>query len=399
VNRRPLAAAVALATLLALGGCGGGSAPTDQTEARLTGTVTYRERMALPPGARVEVRLEDVTEVGAPAEEVASQTIATDGKQVPIAFELRYPLKSIQPTHRYGVRASIVSADGELLFTSSEHKAVFTDGGTQRNIDIMVQRAGTPPPRTEAGGPAAGDAARDSGAGLPGGTWRLVAIQRPGATEEAVGMEPRYTVAFENGKVSGLAHCNRFTGGYEQPAPGELKVSPMAATLMACPGESIESEFLKALGGATRYELRDDRLLLSYGGGGVLAFARDEPAAAVERPAGAAAAAAADSPPSQVAAAETRTFVFDCDGDLSFVARFGSGAMALAVPKSLGGEQLALPIARSASGARYQRGDTVFWNKGDLATIEYRGQRYVDCKQNPSKASSAVPPSPHDDIR
>jgi len=31
---------------------------------------------------------------------------------------------------------------------------------------------------------------------------------------------------------------------------------------------------------------------------------------------------------------------------------------------------------------------TVFWNKGDLATIEYRGQRYVACKSNPSQASS-----------
>jgi len=50
----------------------------------------------------------------------------------------------------------------------------------------------------------------------------------------------------------------------------------MAATLMACPGESIDSEFLRALGGATRYELRGDRLLLSYGDGGVLVFVRDD---------------------------------------------------------------------------------------------------------------------------
>jgi heat shock protein HslJ len=65
-------------------------------------------------------------------------------------------------------------------------------------------------------------------------------------------------------------------GGYEQPGPGELKVSPMTATLMACPGESIDSEFLRALGGAKRYEMRGDRLLLSYGDGGVLAFGRDD---------------------------------------------------------------------------------------------------------------------------
>ena len=269
MNGRPLRAAVALAALLAIGGCGGGGSPAAPVEAHLTGTVVYRERMALPPGGRVEVRLEDGTEVGAVPEEVATQTIATDGKQVPIAFDLHYPLKSIEPTHRYTVRASIVSADGELLFTSAEQKVVFTDGGTQRNVEIEVQRAGVPPP-------AEPPAARDSGTAPPGGTWRLVALQRPGAAEQAIAADPRYTVAFAGGKVSGFAHCNRYQGGYEQPAPGELKISPMAATLMACPGESIDSEFLRALGGATRYELRGDQLLLSYGDGGVLIFVRDD---------------------------------------------------------------------------------------------------------------------------
>jgi putative lipoprotein len=272
VNGRPLAAAVTVAALLAIGGCGGG-APGTSAEAHLTGTVVYRERIALPPGGRVEVRLEDFTEVGAVPEEIATQTIATDGKQVPIAFDLRYPLKSIEPTHDYAVRASIVSADGELLFTSAEHKVEFTDGGTQRNVEIEVQRAGVPPPAE----PAA-PAALALSTPPPGGTWRLVAIQRPGAAEQAIAADPRYTVAFANGKLSGVAHCNRYTGGYEQPAPGELKISPMAATLMACPGESIDSEFLRAVGGAKRYELRGDRLLLSYGDGGVLTFALDEPA-------------------------------------------------------------------------------------------------------------------------
>ncbi len=189
------------------------------------------------------------------------------------------------------MRASIVSADGELLFTSAERKAVFTDGGTQRNIEIEVQRAGVPPPQAEPGGPAADDAAGGKGPGPPGGTWRLVAIQRPAAAEEPVAAEPSYTVAFADGRLSGLAHCNRYSGGYEQAGPGKIKVLPMAATLMACPGESLGSEFLRALGGVSSYELRGDRLLLDYGDGGMLAFKRDDPAAVAERPPGAPAAA------------------------------------------------------------------------------------------------------------
>ena len=91
--------------------------------------------------------------------------------------------------------------------------------------------------------------------------------------------------------------------------------------------------------------------------------------------------------PLQAAAAPEvgRTFVFDCDGDVSFTMRTGPGEMALWAPASLGGAYHVLSLTRSASGARYEEGDTVFWNKGDLATIEIGGQRYVDCRSNPSK--------------
>ncbi len=313
--------ALACCALAVLGGCGSGpNGGSAAPHAALTGTVTYRERIALPPNARVEVRLEDVSQAAAPAEEIAAETIAANGKQVPIAFELRYSPQDIDSSHRYAVRASITSADGDLMFTTAMHYPVLTGGAADKNVEIVVQRPGggarAEAPGTLGGGGGQGDAT----ASPPGGTWRLATIQRPGAAEQAVGADPRYTVAFADGRLSGLAHCNRYTGGYEQPAPGQLKVSPIAATLMACPGESIDSEFLRALGGATRYELSGDRLLLSYGDGGVLSFVRDEPAAAAEPPAGAA--AAGGSPHAAAAAAEPRTFLFDCDGRLSFVVRF-----------------------------------------------------------------------------
>jgi putative lipoprotein len=55
--------------------------------AMIRGTAAYRERMALPPGAVLEVRLEDVSRADAPAELLASATIVTD-RQVPIPFAL-----------------------------------------------------------------------------------------------------------------------------------------------------------------------------------------------------------------------------------------------------------------------------------------------------------------------
>jgi putative lipoprotein len=270
--------ALAGGALAVLGGCGSGSsgAPAVEPQAVLTGTVTYRERIALPANARVEVRLEDVPPAGATPDEIASQTVAVNGRQVPIPFELRYSPRSVDSSHRYTVRASITSADGELLFTTPMSYAVLTSAASNGGVEIEVQRPGAGARPAPADATGANGEVGGAKTGLPDGTWRLAAIQRPGAGEQAVGTDPRYTVAFANGRLSGSAHCNRYQGGYEQPAPGELKVSPMAATLMACPGESIASEFLRALGGATRYEVRGDRLVLSYGDGGVLAFVRDD---------------------------------------------------------------------------------------------------------------------------
>jgi putative lipoprotein len=78
-----------------------------------------------------------------------------------------------------------------------------------------------------------------------------------------------------------------------------------------------------------------------------------------------------------------RTFVYDCDGELSFTVRTGPGEVALWAPQALGGAYQVLSQTPAASGARYEEGDTVYWNRGDLATFELAGQRYVDCRSNP----------------
>jgi hypothetical protein len=72
---------------------------------------------------------------------------------------------------------------------------------------------------------------------------------------------------------------------------------PLGATLAACAPPTRGSEYLRALGVVTSYELAGDRLTLSFGAGGKLTFERAPPPAAAASP-----------PPG-------RTFVFDCDGD------------------------------------------------------------------------------------
>ncbi|HEU5090921.1 MAG TPA: META domain-containing protein, partial [Roseiflexaceae bacterium] len=97
------------------------------TNATVTGVVTYRERIALPSGAVITVRLQDTSRQDAAAPAIAEQTITTNGEQVPIAFTLTYNTSQIKPENTYAVRAE-VRIDGKLAWTSSDAYLVITQG-------------------------------------------------------------------------------------------------------------------------------------------------------------------------------------------------------------------------------------------------------------------------------
>lgn len=104
----------------------------------VTGTVTYRERIALPPTAVVTVRLVDVSLADAPAVLIAEQVIATAGRQVPFEFVLAYDASRTQPCHTYAVQARIENGD-RLLFISDTMNPVITRSAPTR-VDIVVRR-------------------------------------------------------------------------------------------------------------------------------------------------------------------------------------------------------------------------------------------------------------------
>src|SRR3546814_14492032 len=72
----------------------------------VTGSVTYRERLALPPTAQVEIRIDDVSLADAPSRTVARQSFTADGRQLPFAFRLTvdrrppHPRGSVAPAAR-----------------------------------------------------------------------------------------------------------------------------------------------------------------------------------------------------------------------------------------------------------------------------------------------------------
>ncbi|MFH7241442.1 MAG: YbaY family lipoprotein [Spirulina sp.] len=109
----------------------------EQTDlATVTGTVTHRVRMALAPNTVVEVQLLDVSRADAPAIVLASQSIVTGGRQVPIPFELVYNPDQIDPRMTYAVQARI-SVDGNLQFINTRRFPVISQGNPNQ-VEVMV---------------------------------------------------------------------------------------------------------------------------------------------------------------------------------------------------------------------------------------------------------------------
>ena len=100
----------------------------------IEGEVFYRERMMLPPGAELEVQLQDISRADAMATVIASVHITTEGGP-PYPFAIEYDAGRIDPRMTYGLRATI-SAGGRLLFTTTDYNNPFADGP----LDILVRR-------------------------------------------------------------------------------------------------------------------------------------------------------------------------------------------------------------------------------------------------------------------
>ncbi|MGH7629040.1 MAG: YbaY family lipoprotein [Gemmatimonadales bacterium] len=221
--------------------------PESSAEGTVTGTVAYRERMALPADAVVLVQLSDVSRQDVAARVLAETTIEHAGRQVPLPFELRYDPGAIEPRHSYAVRATIRSA-GRLLYTTDTHAPVITRGNPT-TVSLMLVRAS--------------GAARTAPAELWGTSWRLTDL---GGVTPLEGAEA--TLEFpDRGKIAGRGSCNRFFGTVE--ITGEsLTLRPVGSTRMACaePVMAQEGKYLKALAAAERYSLDGDVLLIYSAG-------------------------------------------------------------------------------------------------------------------------------------
>lgn len=133
--------------------CSSEETPMEATEAAsqvVTGSVTYRERIALTNAAIVEVELLDVSVADAPAAVISSQRVRNPG-QIPVHFRLEYRAAAIDDTHRYTVQARIFEG-GQLAFATDTPYPVITQGNP-RVVEVVTIPVGQAVTESIAQGP------------------------------------------------------------------------------------------------------------------------------------------------------------------------------------------------------------------------------------------------------
>lgn len=242
------------AALLALAAAAAAPRALRAQGATITGTAAYRERIALPPGAVLEVELVDIARADAPAERIAATRIEVQG-QVPIPFTLEYDPARLRPQGRYALQARL-SVNGRLAW---------------RNDRIIPVPPGAPPgpveiPLVRVRQPASGPAPADRAA-LVGHSWVAEDIGGRGVVDR---LRTEITFSAE-GRAYGSGGCNRFTGGYELDG-ATLRLGHMASTQMACVPAAMDQErrFHEALAAVTGWRLDGSILHLTGAAGATL---------------------------------------------------------------------------------------------------------------------------------
>src|SRR6266850_2034268 len=105
----------------------GGSRQEGSQDAHVTGTVSYRQRIALTRVVVVEVKLLDISRADDVSMIIAQQTIKPAGRQLPIAFDLTYDPQRINSGGTYSIQVRILEHNN-LRFISTNAYPVITGG-------------------------------------------------------------------------------------------------------------------------------------------------------------------------------------------------------------------------------------------------------------------------------
>ncbi|WP_051216243.1 YbaY family lipoprotein [Ferrimonas futtsuensis] len=207
----------------------------------VSGSVSYRERIALPPGSVVKVALQDTSKQDVAADTLAEAVYTINGAP-PYPFELTYDADQLKPGHSYTLSARIEGPHGQLMFINTTVENAFDGDGNNMTLQLVAHEQAPDLP-------------------LKDTHWILSHIQGQPAP---LGMQDKAAnlVVNQDGVAAGFSGCNRFHGRYLDDS-GMIAAGPMAATMMACPqGMELEREYLAHLSQTTTYEIKGNTLSL-----------------------------------------------------------------------------------------------------------------------------------------
>jgi putative lipoprotein len=262
VKSKVISALAAAEMLTMIAACAHQARPStgrNEGDATVTGTVSYRERVALPADAVVEISIVDASLADSATKVVASANVPAAGRQVPLTFDIHYDSRSIEQRHLSIIRANIRSGD-QLLFASDVVRGVITQGNPTQ-VDLVLSRVD----------PTASPTSHD----LAGTSWVLTDLNGDGVVADT-----RVTLEFAaNGHATGNGSCNRYFSTVDMSG-SSIRFGAVGSTRMACAtAVSLqEIKYFQMLESANRFTI-EGRTLSIYGGDSrdPLRFARATP--------------------------------------------------------------------------------------------------------------------------
>ena len=139
--RHALYTLLTITIVLAFAGCAS-TAPRSSSVnygegVKVSGVVTYRERIAMPKGAVVIARLVDITKSDAPIV-LCEQKITAPG-QVPVPFVLTADGEDLSEYHNYAIEATI-NVGGKPRWRNTQQYGVITRGNPTTGLMVWVQQ-------------------------------------------------------------------------------------------------------------------------------------------------------------------------------------------------------------------------------------------------------------------
>ncbi|MEI6179751.1 MAG: YbaY family lipoprotein [Chloroflexales bacterium] len=107
------------------------------TPAAVSGTLTYRDRVALPANAVVTVQIAEVPTAGRSGLVIAEQRFTTNGAQPPFRYNIPYDSARIDAAKQYTVQANI-KLGGQIRYATNTVYRVISQGAGVIDINLVL---------------------------------------------------------------------------------------------------------------------------------------------------------------------------------------------------------------------------------------------------------------------